>query len=166
MPKMKWKISLRLHGLNTFEIRYETRENLNFMIIWFKTLTLSKPLLWSLLPRTSPIPARSVTGFSFIGSATKFLCFWDVVLILLVFFCTLTKIEFLQKTLTVWCNFTVYSLKWQVIVQVVQPLFFAWILKLSTKRMSMTSLNIVGMRINRRRNFKTHLTKLIRYYSK
>ena len=72
-------------------------------------LTLSKPLLWSLLPRTSPIPARSVTGFSFIGSATKFLCFWDVVLILLVYFWTLTKIEFLEKNLTVWCNFTLYS---------------------------------------------------------
>ncbi|KAL2738557.1 hypothetical protein V1477_011916 [Vespula maculifrons] len=44
--------------------------------------TLSKPAASSLLPRTSPTPAKSVTGFSPIGSATKFLCFWDVLDIL------------------------------------------------------------------------------------
>ena len=34
-------------------------------------LTLSKPLLSSLLPRVSPMPASSVTGLSPIGSETK-----------------------------------------------------------------------------------------------
>uniref|UniRef100_A0A182VI34 Uncharacterized protein n=1 Tax=Anopheles merus TaxID=30066 RepID=A0A182VI34_ANOME len=38
----------------------------------------SKPAASNRLPRTSPTPARSVTGFSPIGSATKFLCFCDV----------------------------------------------------------------------------------------
>merc|ERR1712029_86161 len=46
------------------------------------TYALSNPFPESLLPRTSPIPAKSVTGFSFIGSATKLRCFCDVVLIL------------------------------------------------------------------------------------
>lgn len=40
--------------------------------------TLSKPFSSSLLPRTSPIPARVVTLFSPMGSATKSLCFCDV----------------------------------------------------------------------------------------
>ena len=46
------------------------------------TKALSKPLLSSLLPSTSPIPARSVTALSPIGSATKLRCFWEVVDIL------------------------------------------------------------------------------------
>lgn len=41
-------------------------------------ITLSKPFSSSLLPRTSPMPARAMTGFSPMGSATKSLCFWDV----------------------------------------------------------------------------------------
>lgn len=41
-------------------------------------LTLSKPCSSSLLPRTSPIPDRAVTGLSPMGSATKSLCFWEV----------------------------------------------------------------------------------------
>lgn len=40
--------------------------------------TLSKPLSSNLFPRTSPIPARAITGFSPMGSATKSLCFCDV----------------------------------------------------------------------------------------
>ncbi|CAG2161890.1 unnamed protein product [Oppiella nova] len=44
--------------------------------------TLSKPLDSNLLPNTSPIPAKSVTGFSPIGSDTKLWCFCDVVDIL------------------------------------------------------------------------------------
>ena len=65
------------------------------------TYALSNPLLSNLLPKTSPIPvtchmfifmynqtseynpARSVTAFSPIGSATKFLCFCEVVDIVL-----------------------------------------------------------------------------------
>ncbi len=43
---------------------------------------LSKPMDSSRFPRTSPIPARSVTGFWPMGSATKFLCFWEVVALL------------------------------------------------------------------------------------
>lgn len=42
------------------------------------SITLSKPFSSSLLPRTSPMPARAITGFSPMGSATKSLCFWDV----------------------------------------------------------------------------------------
>lgn len=42
------------------------------------SLTLSKPAASSRFPNASPIPAKSVTGFSPIGSATKFLCFCDV----------------------------------------------------------------------------------------
>lgn len=41
-------------------------------------LTLSKPASTSLFPRTSPTPAKSVTGLLPIGSATKFLCFCEV----------------------------------------------------------------------------------------
>lgn len=41
-------------------------------------LTLSNPFSSSLFPSTSPTPAKSVTGFSPMGSATKFLCFCDV----------------------------------------------------------------------------------------
>lgn len=40
--------------------------------------TLSKPAASNLLPKTSPIPAKSVTGLSPIGSATKLRCFCDV----------------------------------------------------------------------------------------
>ena len=42
-------------------------------------LNIPPALLSILLPSTSPMPARSVTAFSPMGSATKFLCFWDVV---------------------------------------------------------------------------------------
>lgn len=42
------------------------------------TYALSYPSLQSLSPRTSPMPARSVTGLSPIGSATKLRCFCDV----------------------------------------------------------------------------------------
>lgn len=42
-------------------------------------LTLSKPWSSSFLPRTSPMPDRAVTGLSPMGSATKSLCFWEVV---------------------------------------------------------------------------------------
>lgn len=45
--------------------------------------TLSKPAASNLFPKTSPTPASSVTGLSPIGSATKFLCFCDVVDILI-----------------------------------------------------------------------------------
>lgn len=41
-------------------------------------LTLSKPDMINLFPRTSPTPAKSVTGFSPMGSATKLRCFCDV----------------------------------------------------------------------------------------
>lgn len=41
-------------------------------------ITLSKPFCSNLLPRASPMPARAMTGFSPMGSATKSLCFWDV----------------------------------------------------------------------------------------
>lgn len=41
--------------------------------------TLSKPLASSRLPNTSPMPAKSVTAFSPIGSDTKLWCFWEVV---------------------------------------------------------------------------------------
>ena len=41
-------------------------------------LALSKPFLVSRWPRTSPMPARSVTSLSPIGSATKLRCFCDV----------------------------------------------------------------------------------------
>lgn len=47
-------------------------------IQWRNEITLSKPLSSSLLPRTSPMPARALTVFSPIGSATKSLCFCDV----------------------------------------------------------------------------------------
>ncbi len=40
---------------------------------------MSKPFDSSLLPRTSPIPAKSVTGLSLMGSATKLRCFCEVV---------------------------------------------------------------------------------------
>ena len=40
---------------------------------------LSKPFPESLPPKVSPIPAKSVTGLSDMGSAMKFLCFCDVV---------------------------------------------------------------------------------------
>lgn len=51
---------------------------------WMKTHTRSNP--WSLkrLPSTSPIPAKSVTGLSPMGSDTKLWCFCDVVDILTV----------------------------------------------------------------------------------
>lgn len=42
-------------------------------------LTLSKPLLANLSPRTLPMPASCVTSFSPMGSATKLRCFWLVV---------------------------------------------------------------------------------------
>lgn len=42
------------------------------------TYALSNPFSSSLLPRTSPMPARAITFFSPMGSATKSLCFWDV----------------------------------------------------------------------------------------
>ena len=41
-------------------------------------LTKSYPFSERRLPRTSPTPASSVTGFLPIGSATKLRCFWDV----------------------------------------------------------------------------------------
>lgn len=41
-------------------------------------ITLSNPAPSNRLPSVSPTPAKSVTGFSPIGSATKFLCFCEV----------------------------------------------------------------------------------------
>lgn len=52
-----------------------------------KKLTLSNPALSSRLPSVSPTPARSVTGFSPMGSATKFLCFCDVLDIVVYWAC-------------------------------------------------------------------------------
>lgn len=42
-------------------------------------ITLSYPFAANLLPKTSPIPAKSVTSFSPIGSEMKLLCFCEVV---------------------------------------------------------------------------------------
>lgn len=41
-------------------------------------ITLSKPWASNRLPRTSPMPAKSVTGLSPIGSETNSLSFCDV----------------------------------------------------------------------------------------
>lgn len=55
--------------------------------------TKSYPFSFSLLPRVFPIPASSVTTFSPIGSAMKFLCFCEVVAISL--FCGLKIVIYL-----------------------------------------------------------------------
>ena len=61
-------------NLVNLRLRVVTIKNAKSML--YETQTLSNPSSASLLPMVGPIPERSVTGFSPIGSDVK-MCTWD-----------------------------------------------------------------------------------------
>lgn len=78
-------------------------------------ITLSNPAPSNRLPSVSPTPAKSVTGFSPIGSATKFLCFCDVLDIFIRFVLFSLSLQTIHK-IRLW-EFTRSSLNWNNITK-------------------------------------------------